>query len=721
MRPDRPSHGARGGLRGRRGSALILVLLMTLAVAALAIAAIFMTSSAGLLSRFYDKERLYRLAAEAALERTRSRLLTDQSVAIPDTGMRQLLSGWTPTTAGGTPVGGVAVNVYAAMTGDTTGLFLPHVTLIAASYDAAGTRHVRRMDLRRESFSRYQYFVDSFPSGVSLGPATIGGRVHSNGNWISSSSGNRFLDTVTVSGAASGTATFDIAAQAGVVKVPYPKDSTYLRLDTLALNAGLRFAPVSGSGRGSRLEFVAFDANNNGTVEESEGFFRVFDISTSRDTTYLRLDPAVYGGFVGPGFTWGTYVRWEDPRIQNQCGAFYYRNNRWSFFPVSTHRAAWARNVIQATGGSNYPTVAPGTMNAFDDYDYGATRDILQQETARCFPAGSPYLMTAERMMSAAGVVTGTAADTVPFGVVIPTGGWPAGAPNGYGGSDTTFTIRSRTCSFSTSGTSGKCDTGTITDLGSWRTGTSPTGISTSVRQAIETPYLWAFSTAYNANSRGMISVTGSPIFVSGTVRGRVTLRAAGRVMLVDRLRYFSDPNSDLTSACADQLGIVAVGDVLVVDGTMNRVRRIGYPSAFFSVTSFSEHLGPEKRFGANGSWMSLTGTVGVEGPNTTMGRTQDQPVCPDDGAASTSSNGGCFALVGGAIMKTFTPLYSGTDQGMRYRGTPDRCQSTTRRPPFFPLTNRYTRIRTLEIEPSNANSPTKIRALLMRLKGKSL
>jgi hypothetical protein len=52
---------------------LILVLLMTLAVAALAIAAIFMSSSAGLLSRFYDKERTYRLAAEAAVEIVRSR------------------------------------------------------------------------------------------------------------------------------------------------------------------------------------------------------------------------------------------------------------------------------------------------------------------------------------------------------------------------------------------------------------------------------------------------------------------------------------------------------------------------------------------------------------------------------------------------------------------------------------------------------------------------
>jgi hypothetical protein len=71
--------------------------------------------------------------------------------------------------------------------------------------------------------------------------------------------------------------------------------------------------------------------------------------------------------------------------------------------------------------------------------------------------------------------------------------------------------------------------------------------------------------------------------------------------------------------------------------------------------------------------------------------------------------------------MRRFSAHYSGTNTGFRYYGTPDRCQTSTRRPPFFPLTNRYTRVRTLEVEPSNANTPVKVRALLLRLKGKSL
>jgi len=57
------------------------------------------------------------------------------------------------------------------------------VTLLAVAYDANGTRHVRRTDLRRESFSRYAIFADSFPSGTAHGPGVVTGRVHTNETW----------------------------------------------------------------------------------------------------------------------------------------------------------------------------------------------------------------------------------------------------------------------------------------------------------------------------------------------------------------------------------------------------------------------------------------------------------------------------------------------------------------------------------------------------------
>ena len=167
-------------LRARRGSALILVLLMTLAVAALAVAAIFMASSANLLSRYYDRERDHRFAAEAALEIVRSRLERDVTLAVPDTGMRVLASGLRIPDADGVLRSRTSVDVYAAVTGDTSGATTPHVTLIARAWDAGGTRHVRRVDLRRQSFSHYQFFVDQFPNTMAFGPGVFAGRVHSN-------------------------------------------------------------------------------------------------------------------------------------------------------------------------------------------------------------------------------------------------------------------------------------------------------------------------------------------------------------------------------------------------------------------------------------------------------------------------------------------------------------------------------------------------------------
>jgi len=166
----------------RRGSALILVLLMTLAIAALSIAAIFLSSSSNLLAASIDRERTFRLAALAAIEMARDSVqryaLVDNIPSASGTPM-QLISGGRVRGADGTEVAGVSVNVYAAMTGDTTGGILPTVTLVAQAYDAYGVRHVQRADLRPESFSDFAMFVDG---DVSHGPGVVGGRAHANGN-----------------------------------------------------------------------------------------------------------------------------------------------------------------------------------------------------------------------------------------------------------------------------------------------------------------------------------------------------------------------------------------------------------------------------------------------------------------------------------------------------------------------------------------------------------
>lgn len=701
-------------MRARRGSALILVLLMTLAIAGLSIAAIFMSSSANLLSAFYDKEREFRLAAESALEMVRSRLERDPAFAIPDTGMRQVLAGAQITDAAGTSLTRARVNVYASTTGDSSGLGLPTVTLLAAAYDAGGTRYVRRLDLRRESFSRYAYFVDSFPATEQHGPETVNGRVHSNGSWRLTATGNRYRDTLTAVGSVTGSGTFDVDSVVGVGRIAYPVDSTFPRLDSLAAAANLSFAPVSGGARGSRLEFVAYDVDGDGAVEASEGFARIFDAAAGGDTTLLRASPLTYTFFGAP------YTAWNDPIVQNQCGAFYLRAGRWHFFPVSTHRRGYAYTILVTTAAGAYPQVTATTMNQMDDLDLNAVLTILGQPTSRCFPAGSPYLMPSERMTSPSGIVTGTAADTVPFGTVAPPGGWPASAPYGYGGNDTTFTVRPRQCTISGFG-NWRCLAGSHFDVGSWRAfgGTALSSAPDSVIQALELPYLWPLHAAHNANARGVVSATSGPLYVSGVVAGPVTLRVAGRAAIVDRLSYAHDPNDPDEAACTDRLGLLATGDVLVVSGLTSRVRRV----ATFFGSSLSAHLGGEPRLTIHGSLMSTTGTVGVELPTATQGSNPGQIPCPDNGPNSSESNGGCLAITGGSAMRTYSAVYSGAyaNSGFRTLHTPDRCQATQQRPPFFPLTNRYTFVRSLEVDASQANTPAKIRALLMRLKGRAL
>src|ERR1700730_13814522 len=104
---------------GRRGSALILVLIMTLSLAGLAISAIYLSSGAGLLTRYYDKERDYRFAAEAALSLGKSRVNRDTALGLPDDTALKIISAGQLTDAGGVTIPKIRVNLYGAYTGDT--------------------------------------------------------------------------------------------------------------------------------------------------------------------------------------------------------------------------------------------------------------------------------------------------------------------------------------------------------------------------------------------------------------------------------------------------------------------------------------------------------------------------------------------------------------------------------------------------------------------------
>jgi hypothetical protein len=190
MRPE--------GQRARRGSAMILVLVMTLSLAGLAISAIYLMSSANLLTTYYNKERDFRNAAEQAVALAKSRATHDTTLAIPDDTALVFATGVSLTDASGTTIPGIKVNTYISFTGDTSGRYGKFITILSQSYDTGGTRTVRRLDLTSESFSRYAMFADSFPSSLVYGPGEfIRGRSHSNTSWYGMA-GSTFYDTVSV-------------------------------------------------------------------------------------------------------------------------------------------------------------------------------------------------------------------------------------------------------------------------------------------------------------------------------------------------------------------------------------------------------------------------------------------------------------------------------------------------------------------------------------------
>ena len=731
--------------RARRGSALILVLVMTLAIAGLSLSAIFLSSSARLVSAAVDKERGYRLAALAALEMARDSIqrfsLVDTIPSAASTPM-QLFSGLQVKDATGTVLPNVRVNVWAAMTGDTLGAILPTVTVIAQAYDSYGVRHVQRVDLRPESYSHFAMFVNG---DVTHGPGVVGGRAHANGNWTIIDPGsqldNIFHDTlsatgtITDNGGNAGAATFVRGSQAGAVRIDYPRDSTFAWMQTVAGLAGLDLNLTStgsalGGGTntgGSRVEFVSLDANGNGVSEAGEGFLVVVDMAAGYRVR-RAADLTNTGPVNNPAFNPTDVV------VQNQCGAFYRRPSgasfRWHFFPVSSHRRSSLGAIIQSTAAGSFPQVTSAAYATMIGTNVAAaTKAILEQPTARCFPAGSPYLMPAERFTRNNSLLHGTSVATTPWGnsSQTPTGGW-------YGGSDTTFTGLIKTCDFrvANGATNGDCQ-GTPATLAALR----PFGGTLGASQLADTAmrrYLWPLSSPYNGatTNRGLVNVrvaTGDTLYLSGTLRGKITMRVDGGVVLPDRVRYEMDPNDPSVVPCRNVLGLIAVRDILVGNGTPARLYAVGTGSSAFTLRG-----GGEGRFTIHGSLMSLTGSVGVGGDTLDFGPNQAQLSCPEDETSTRDdSNGGCFSITGGLAMNTYRSFYrvlsgkantntnSKTRNGMRFASTWDRCNEADGRPPYFPVTTRIRSVRSLEVGVKRANTPSKVQSYLRSLLGKPI
>lgn len=744
--------------RGRRGSALVLVLVMTLSMAGLAVSAVLLSSSAAFIQRYYDKDKDFRFAARAMIALVKSRMQRDTLVApdsIPRDSAYKAFTAYTIPDASGGTSSTIRANGYATYTGDSAGTYIPFLTVMAQAYDTNGTRSVQRLDLQSEAFSRYQLFVDSFPSTTTLSSGQyFRGRTHANRNWISAGApGDTYSDTLSVVGSVSGTSNYigNGVSVTSAKRIKWPTSTTLSSLQTYASAGNLSFTQVgattasfatasgvnvsgdmSGASArsGTAIRFKPVDVNNNGTIDAAEGFFLVFDLATGMDTANLRVDPVASTSYSSRLANCPTVSgRCGNVALLNQCGLMTTIGGRKEFFPFTRFREQWVRQRVR---GASAPVVSDADTSVMrvmyggaaspDAPDTSALRLILNYGTpyVRCFPAGSPYLMLTERYVDASCTLD---SNVVSFTAQYAWGAAAAGCASSvqYGGQDTTFTVNVRRCMLD--GTTGRCYTGGgwpyLVRLGSYRAfgGTSTASPPAAVLQAVQTPFLWPISTTYNSASRGVIyAASTNPLFVSDTVRGFVTLYAHGRIVLVDDLVYDKDPTSS-DALCRNFLGVIADTNIKVANNFINFPRRTDFNGA-----SVYRILGTPN-FTLNGVLLALSTNTTTARHGTISVEDSSINVLPSTGSVAcngTNTSGGCLNHVGGEIMKVFHQANAGSGTGMVRNLTLDPCmaQQTNRRPPFFPLTGRYVDYKSYDVDPRTTDTWTKIKTYLARLRG---
>jgi hypothetical protein len=604
----------------------MLVLVITFALGGLATSAIYLSSNAGLQTKMHDRERDFRYAAEWALAVGKARIVKDTTLVLPDSLYVTLLNGAPVTMSNGQTVSRVNVDLYAGLSGAVNGQYGKAVSLVAVARDAAGARHVRRLELAAENFARYAVFTDTWTSGLCYTTGEIvRGRAHSNQNWVSCSApGPEYTDSVSAVGSITGTAIFDVASVPNAQRIAFPTVAKLAKLPTLASAANLYITPTSYGNGGTRLQFVTFDINGDGAITADEGFFMVFDGDVADDTSRTRADFA--GGT--------TIMSSTDPVVLNQCGVMYSPAGRQLFIPTTVRSQTWAKNTLATYYGTTYANQQAAL----------SVPNFMAQPNARCFPAGDPHLVATER------------------GATKP-------------GEDSTWTM--------------------TTTTGHWRT--FPGGVPAAVAASTTIPpqlksYLWPIHRAMNPASQGVIYVNGS-VWVSGTVRGRVTLYAAKDVKFIDDLVYQTNPAS--LPICQNLLGIITGDDAWLSDNAINRPRRITSGTTQFLDDNQDFFLHAVVLAGVNNSAGSFRTENYNAGPSANR-------MCTAT-ASAVQTSGGCINQAGGVIERTISATFAGGWTGFAENRVKDACLDVDS-PPYFPLTGRYMNNEFYELDPATFN-----------------
>ncbi len=625
-------------LRARRGIALFISLFFVGAIGALALSAIYLTMNAQLLSKSYEKEDNLKYAAEAALAIGKAELNFNPA-ALPSTSYVSMMANKQLVAGDGQTIPGVTVSVYVGQTGSRTGQFGRFASLLALAHDASGTGFARRLELTQESFAKYAYWTNSEGAGISFGGGDqLWGPVWSNDTINILSSGATFHAEVGTAGIITG-ATYGTFVDGYATKqkpISLPSLSTLSTLSALATAGGMNItAPTNGDQTTvrERIEFVAVDLNGTGdSTGPNDGFYRIYQ-ANSGQVNWLRAN--------WPGSSTSAKA------TQYNCGDWHAvpGDTALEFFPIAAHSngsKTWF-DTLTASGMSGGAT--PANISAAHTEGAASISTIMQHSGARCYLGGDPHLVAVARQGMGYSV-----------------------ANTHRGGTDTTFTPTDQ--------------------FGKWIANPTPANPIFTAKRPWDAQYLYPLYRGYNTNTKGVIYVAGT-VGLSGVLRGDITLYTPNTVVILDDLRYSSDPAKGV---CLDILGIIAGANVVVADNSINSPQNIASSGTTYRSLDDTPDLYIQSVI------MALGNSFTVENYNT-------GPTAGDNCSPPGTNGRGCLYLTGGLIQQTrgAVGVSNGTGFVKRYSYDPCGVQNP---PPYFPTTGRFQDNRYYELDPVKLNIP---------------
>jgi len=175
---------------------------------------------------------------------------------------------------------------------------------------------------------------------------------------------------------------------------------------------------------------------------------------------------------------------------------------------------------------------------------------------------------------------------------------------------------------------------------------------------------------------------------VSGVLRGRVTIYSTGSVIVLDDLRYATDPS---TGKCADMLGIIAAQNITVADNSVLGPELVTPPNG----NNFWKNFDDTKDVYIHGIMMALNTSFSAEN--------YSNAPTSGNGCEGNTSGRGCLYLTGGLIQESRGAVGLVSGQGYVKRYSYDHCAVQTP-PPYFPTTGRFVDNRYYEIDPVRFN-----------------